>query len=251
MIERRLLRGLEVRAEDTNDGHTVLLHLITPGRVDDYGSLWDARSLDKGLETRMPTLAWGHQMTDLIGRPIDFRTSDQGPDVRFLLDDFDAVPRARQAWAQLQPVEFEGRTLPPTIQDCSIGFERVSGGTEAPTEAMRREHRGIREFVREAWAREASLVLKGAVDGAKAVALRSADGALATVSEDLVVDLAKRVAAKELTFEEAKAALDLASGTQTTPTAATTTETETTEELDDADVAEAEQALDEALGALR
>lgn len=215
MTEHRMVRGVEVRAELTNDGHTVNLHLIKPGVVDDYGSVWDGRSLDKGLEARMPVMAWAHNWSEPIGRPIDHRTSTDGPSVRFLLDDFDAVPRARQAWAQLAPVQFEGREIPATIQDCSIGFARVEGGTLAPTAEQRSQHKGIREFIREASAEEVSLVVRGAVPGAKVLAVRSAIGQTLTVPEDFVVDLAKKMAAGTIDLKAAKAALELvASGSE-------------------------------------
>ena len=121
------------------------------------------------------------------------------------------MPQAKRAFSQLQAVEFEGRTVPATITDCSIGFARVKGGTSAPTSEQRSRFAGVREFVSEAAAEEASLVTRGAVKGASVLAVRTAMTA-GMVSIDAVVDIGRRLAAGELSSEEAQACLSLLGG---------------------------------------
>jgi hypothetical protein len=208
-IEHRRMRGIEIRVSEDGPA-SVTLQLIVPGRADDYGTSWDARSLDKGLEARLPTLCWAHSWDDPIGSGSDWEGSDGGPRVKFEFDDFDAVPRAKQAYAQLRAKASGGA---PTIQDCSIGFSRVAGGTLEPTEAQKRDMPGIREHVVEAVAEETSLVIRGAVPGAKVLAVRSANGAVATVSEEFLLTVARKVAAGEMSQEEGVIAVGLAGGT--------------------------------------
>lgn len=201
-IEHRRMRGVDIRVSDDGPA-SVVLQLIVPNVVDDYGSVWGARSLDKGLETRLPVLCWSHDWSDPLGSGVDWEGSDGGPRVKFMFDDFDAVPRARQAHAQLRS---------GTISDCSIGFSRVKDGTLEPTEAQQRDLPGIREYMQEAVAEETSLVIRGAVPGAKVLAVRTMAGEQVTVSEEFVVGLARQVAAGEITQEEAAIAVGLAGG---------------------------------------
>jgi HK97 family phage prohead protease len=237
-IEHRRMKGVTIRAAAGKDGlHTVTLQLIKPGAVDDYGTLWDAHALDAALSARMPVLCWSHDWSEPLGRGVSFETSDDGPQVTFEFDDFDSVPMAKRAYAQ---------TASGTIQDCSIGFSRVHGGTLEPNDDLLKRYPGIREHIVEAVAEETSLVIRGAVPGAKVLQLRTAEGATATVSEDFVVDLARQVAAGSITAAEAKIALDLAAGA--TPPAPSGE----VESIPDptADAAEAEALIDAALDTL-
>jgi hypothetical protein len=116
--------------------------------------------------------------------------------VIFEFDDFDAVPRARQGYSQARS---------GTITDCSVGFFYLQ--RRDPTDQERDQYPGINEVIEKAGLDEVSLVLRGAVPGAKVLALRSAGG---MVEEELVVALGRKVAAGEMTEDEAKAALRLA-----------------------------------------
>lgn len=199
--EQRRLRATEIRAvTDDNGSHTLELRVITPGVVDDYGSLWNPHAFDEHAGTRLPVLCWSHDWTEPLGPGLEYRASDDGPVVRFALSDFDAVPMARRAYTQVA----DG-----TITDCSVGFS----GTQRrdPTSDEQRDFPGIREVIEQAELDEVSLVLRGAVPGAKVLALRSASG-VRQVDEAFVIELGRKVAAGELTQAEAQATLTLAAG---------------------------------------
>src|SRR5690606_24300352 len=107
-------------------------------------------------------------------------------------DDFDAVPRARQAWAQLRS---------GTIDQFSVGF-RVHEDRMVDD---------IQHFVR-ATLDEVALVLVGAVPGTKLVAIRTG-GLVREIPVETLVAIAKKIDAGEITQEQGQAALDLAAGT--------------------------------------
>lgn len=203
--EVRTFRNVEVRATDRrgpNGRPVVELRIISPGVVDDYGSVWMADTFDEAILARIaadpddtPSLCWSHRWDDPIGHGIDYTPDSAGPRMSFQLDDFDAVPRAKQAWAQVQS---------RTIRDCSVGFYAIER-REATTEDMQRWP-GAREVITKADLDEVSLVLRGAVPGAKV--LRSSGG---LVDIDVVVELARRVQAGEITREEAERAVELLS----------------------------------------
>jgi HK97 family phage prohead protease len=191
----------EVRAVDVDGKPGVTLHCIRPGVVDDYGSLWNPHCFDESLAQRLPTLCWSHQWSEPLGPATGYTTSDDGPTVDFLFSDFDAVPMARRAHAQV---------VDGTIRDCSVGFSNTQ--RRDPTDEERRMYPGVREVIEKATLDEVSLVLAGAVPGAKVLAFRSADGGTLTVDEDAWLKVAKKVAANEMTVAEGQAALALAAG---------------------------------------
>jgi HK97 family phage prohead protease len=192
-IEHRAIRGIEIRATDVDGKPGVTLHCIKPGVVDDYGSLWQADAFDESLQRRLPTLCWAHDWSEPLGPAVSYETSDDGPQVRFVFSDFDAVPQARRAHAQVA----DG-----TITDCSVGFWNTQ--RRDPTDDEKQTYPGIKEVIVKAELDEVSLVLRGAVPGAKVMAVRGAK-----VAVDAAVELARRVQEGELTQEEAKTALDL------------------------------------------
>jgi len=197
--EYRTIRNAGIRAIDaTGDGAPgVTLQAITPNIVDDYGSVFTPDCFDRSLEERGPVLCWAHNWADPIGHPVRYDTGDSGPTVSFEYDDFDAVPRAKQANAQVRS---------GTIQDCSVGFSNTK--RRDPTDDELVMWPGCREVIFEADLDEVSLVLRGAVPGAKVVAYRSGERAV-TVPIDAVTELARKVNAGELTEEDALTALDL------------------------------------------
>lgn len=193
--KRETRRGVgEIRAADIDGQPGVTLHVIRPGVVDDYGSLWAADTFDESLARRMPTLCWAHDWGEPLGPAVDYRTGPDGPEIDFTFSDLDAVPMARRAHAQVT----DG-----TIRDCSVGFWNVQ--RRDPTDDERAKYPGIREVITRADLDEVSLVLRGAVPGAKVMAVRSGG----EVEFDAVVEIARRKAAGELTDGEAKAALEL------------------------------------------
>lgn len=234
-IETRRIRGSEARAIEADGEHYIDLRIITPYVVDDYGSVFMEDTFDASLDQRMPTLCWSHDWSEPIGRGVSWsRKTGEGPVVRFRLDDFDAVPLARRAYAQVQS---------GTIDDCSVGFSNTDRRT--PTDDELKKWPGAREVITQADEDETSLVLRGAVPGAKVLAVRTAAG---VVEESLVIDLAKKFTAGELTKEQALAALELAATGQEPPDPDGDDEDEDEGPTEADLLAEADAALDEVLG---
>lgn len=170
--------------------------------VDDYGTLWQPGVFGDYLGRRMPRIAWGHDWTDPLGRYVDYRDNGETLTLIGEFDDFDAVPQARRAHAQL---------LSGTIDQFSVGFIRREW---VGFEDMSDEQRATKatEVMVRADLPEASLVLVGAVPGTELVGVRSIRMANGLVPADLVIELGKKVDGGELTLDAARAALDLVAG---------------------------------------
>lgn len=182
---------VEVRASTDSPG-LFEAEVMRYGILDDYRTIFDPEVFRASLEERLPRITWGHDWADVIGQYVDYRDTRDALTLVGQLDDFDAVPRARQAHAQL---------LSGTIDQFSVGFRR--GETYE-------DDQGVTHF-RTATLDEVALVLSGAVPGTKLLAVRSA-GQTRQVPEALVIDLAKQVAAGTLSKDAAYIALDLAVG---------------------------------------
>jgi len=225
--ERRTVPLGEVRVPD-GDGRTFEAVVLNYGVVDDYGTRFRPGCFAQSLEERMPRICWAHRWDEPLGRYTSFRDTDTELTLVGEFDDFDAVPRARQAMAQLRS---------GTIDQFSVGFMRLADEVVDPDEVEGRT--GIVDITR-GQLDEASLVLVGAVPGTKLLTVRSSEGATLMVDPDTVVDLARQINAGEITFEEAQTALTLAAG-------GTVAEPES--EVDPVDVdealAEVAEALDE------
>lgn len=226
---RTLAQRAEVRVVGDSSSREFIARVLTYNTVDDYGTVWLPGCFTDSLSSRMPVVAWAHSWQEPIGRYKEV-VKDDGQVLELLgkLSDFDAVPRARQAWAQMD----DG-----TIDQFSVGFTRrtwhdlipgteVPGVPEATVNAWRAE--GGWEAMAKADLDEASPVLVGAVPGTALLAVRAAG----MVDIDQVVDLARRVKAGELSQDEALAAVALLAG-----------ETEAGEQVLEEDVA-AQAALD-------
>lgn len=169
---------VEIRATDVAGKPGVTLHAIRPGVVDDYGSLWSADAFDAALGTRLPVLCWSHDWTDPLGPAVGYRTGPDGPDVDFVFSDFDAVPQARRAHAQV---------MDGTIVDCSVGFSNTRRRDPTPEEVA--QYPGVREVILSADLDEISLVMRGAVPGAKVLAVRSDEMVSKQVAANLIAQL--------------------------------------------------------------
>lgn len=226
--EHRALRSSEIRVPD-DGSRTFEAVVMRYGVLDDYNTIFDAGCFAGSLKERLPRITWSHDWADVIGKYVDYRDDDEELTLIGQLDDFDAVPRARQAWSQLRS---------GTIDQFSVGFR----ATDTYTDDEEYKH------FRTAGLDEAALVLVGAVPGTKLVSVRSKSPSgtsiLREVPEDLVVSLGKKMAAGELTYEEATAALSLAGGEPAPHHAPVHTNQHV---LDDGTIDAAEQALD-ALG---
>lgn len=196
---------IEVRATSEKDGmHTVTLQPIVPLIVDDYGSVFMPDAFDASMAERMPTLAWTHAWSEPIGRAFRVESDGDLRSIEFRFDDFDDVPTARRAWRQCQPGP---NGEPATIDDCSVGFSNTK--RRPPTDEELERWPGAVEIIERADLDEVSLVLRGAVPGAKVLALRSRGGRVLNVDEDTAMDVARKVAAGDMTEEEGRAYLAL------------------------------------------
>jgi HK97 family phage prohead protease len=206
---RVLAQHAEVRAVGDSSSREFIARVIQYNVVDDYGTVWLPGCFADSLNTRMPRVAWAHSWQDPIGVYKEV-VKDDGQVLELLgkLSEFEAVPRARQAWAQMD----DG-----TIDQFSVGFTRrtwhdimpgveVPGVSQAQLDAWRAA--GAWEVMVKADLDEASPVLVGAVPGTALLAVRAAG----MVDIDQVVELAKRVKAGELSQEEAQAAVTLLAG---------------------------------------
>lgn len=194
MKETRTSRAANVTVPD-DGSHTFEAVVMNYGVVDSYNTIFDAGVFTESLEKRMPKITWGHNWTDPIGRYVDYVDTDESLTLIGELDDPEAVPRSKQAYAQLRS---------GTIDAFSVGFER---------DRIAEDDEGRTHFVK-AGLDEAALVLAGAVPGTKLVSLRSASGlsVVRQVPFDVLEAVSAKVAAGEMSQEQAAIALDLAAG---------------------------------------
>lgn len=195
------LRG-EVRAV-AEDG-TIEVLAVVWGVVDDYGTRFVKGAFTESIEARLPTIAWAHDWSEPVGRAVSYRETDEGLFITARLDIGQGIARADQAYAQLKS---------GTLDDVSIGFWRLADRTAED---------GVTEIT-EGDLDEVSVVLRGAVPGAKVMAVRSArTGEMIAV--DSVVAIAEKVAAGEISQAAADEALRLLSspGTGAPPPTADT-----------------------------
>lgn len=131
--------------------------------LDSYKSDFGERAFDAELSHRLPTACWAHLRSEPIGRAIEWQKTNKANELVVQYSDFDAVPRARQAWVQ----QDEG-----TIEDWSFGYDR---GKHIP------HPNGQRGNIRYTSARmvEISPVVAGSIPGATTVGVRMTQEATA------------------------------------------------------------------------
>lgn len=160
--QHRRAASAEVRKK--GDGRTIEARIVTyESTPDSYGSVWAKGCFTESLNRRMPVLAWSHSWEEPIGIGTSWRDGADGPYVTFRISDPDAVPRARQAIAQIG----EG-----VLTDVSVGF--FDAVRRDPTNDEMVRWPGVREVITRASLDEVSLVLRAAVAGAQLVGQRSA-----------------------------------------------------------------------------
>lgn len=156
--------------------------------VDDYQTEFAPDVFGESLRQRMPRIVWGHDWTDPIGRWLEWTNVRDESGIRLDMigefDDFEAVPRARQAYAQLKS---------GTIDQFSVGFVPDDG------EMVLKDGEEVLRFTR-ARLDEVSLVLVGAVPGTQLLAVRN---------RPIIVQRAEMVISKDLA---ASVLLDLHAG---------------------------------------
>ena len=215
MNTRRKFRP-EIRAVDGSNGRQFWAMPVAYEVVDDYGTIWTRGVFDGSVREKMPVLLYGHDwtsVTNVLGRAVDYRDSDDGPRTLFELTDFDEHPHTRQVAAQIN----DG-----TLVDMSVGFDRrrwLGPGGEGLLATADREMRGptgakpVERMLEAGWD-ETSLGVAGAVPGSKVLtgvrSVRTASGLV--VPTDSVVDLARLQSEGKITHDEAVAALRLLAG---------------------------------------
>lgn len=166
------------------------------GVTDDYGTMWMPGCFTASLTRKLPKCVYHHQWSEPIGRVVSFDDTTERLQVRVQLDDFAAVPRARQVWVQLQA----GEDGAATLDEFSFGFMR-----EEWTISANDEDEWAERMIR-AQLDEVSPVLVGAVPGTKTLAVRSVD-AEGTVDVQQAAQLATRLAAGDIDLAEALTSL--------------------------------------------
>lgn len=155
-FQRRVTHTRFTPAPDGVDGR-ITAKVLTYNVVDDYQTVFLPGVFRASMDVRMPRIVWSHDWAEPLGRWERYLEDDEGLTLVGQLDDFDDVPRARQAWSQLRS---------GTIDQFSVGF--------MPEEAqpMVVDGRDVLGFT-QGRLDEASLVLVGAVPGTELVSLRS------------------------------------------------------------------------------
>jgi hypothetical protein len=209
--EFRVARRVEVRDLNEQD-RTATIKVCTYNTTDDYGSSWLAGVWLDGLRAKLPKGTWAHDWTDIIGRALEF---DETPDALWLMvrfSQFDAVPRAYQAWTQLRDGDvdefsfgFERKRWHPVGSEVIVGddgSETTNGVADLPKPSPGSTEQMVRAVMHE-WspilvgAVPGTGVLAGSVRSASRVTLRSTS-AEGMVDAQIVGDLAVQLAAGEI-----------------------------------------------------
>ena len=191
--------------------------------VDDYRTLFAPGLFRESLEARLPRVVWAHDWAEPLGRYIDYDDTATHLDLIGEFDDFDDVPRARQAYAQLKS---------GTIDEFSVGFMPLDG------EEIQRDGDYYFRFTR-ARLDEVSLVLAGAVPNTQLLAVRSQE---MSVVRSPVLTVPQDFAAQTI-LDLHSGKLDIADALQQIKTVAVMEETETETETD----TDTEETTDEAV----
>ncbi len=174
-MSKRETRTGEIRAA-TEDG-TIEVLAVAYGVTDDYGTQFDRGTFTESLRGHLPVIAWAHSWDEPIGRATGWRETDEGLYLTARLDIGGAVPRADQAYEQARS---------GTLTDVSVGFMRRAD-----------EERDGVTVITKADLDEVSFVLRGAVPGAKVLAVRSARSG-EVVDLTAVEEIARRVVAGDI-----------------------------------------------------
>jgi HK97 family phage prohead protease len=158
VLNRRITRSVPVEFRAVDDHpRRFLARVIQYDVVDDYDTEFAPGVFTDSLARRLPRVVWAHDWSEPLGRYIEARDAAELLDLVGEFDDFDDVPRARQAYAQLKS---------GTIDQFSVGFVPLDG------HMAERDGREVFRFTR-ARLDEVSLVLAGAVPGTELLAVRS------------------------------------------------------------------------------
>lgn len=165
------MKVIETRAPgDSETGRAqVWLRVNDYTITDTYGTRFAIGFAKRYLDSHpnRPTLLFGHGYSggihSVLGHGVDWREDATGLDILFELDDFDAVPTARQAFAQLESGTFDS---------CSVGFIRRADQYVESDD-------GDYVSITDADLPEVSIVVEASNPGTKVLALAGARGPLA------------------------------------------------------------------------
>lgn len=135
------------------DGRTIEARAVAYNVLDMYRTRFVPGCFAESLKERLPALCWAHQGSEVVGRITAAREGADGLYVTMRLSDPEAVPRAKQAAAQVRDGD---------ITDVSVGFNRMQERTADD---------GVTEIVKGELL-EVSLVYAGAVPGASVLSIR-------------------------------------------------------------------------------
>jgi HK97 family phage prohead protease len=184
-IETRSVKVTEVRAPSEENPDVVpgfTARAVNYNVPDTYRTSWQQGVFKDALEERLPSVVWNHDWADPVGRVTGYRDGSDGLDIDVDFDDFEAVPRAKQAHAQMKS---------GTMNQFSFAFVR-GDEVEDPN------HRGVMLQTR-AGLQEFSIVLNGSVPGTHSTSVRSA----ATVDGKRAADLITKLAAGDIELVDA------------------------------------------------
>jgi phage head maturation protease len=84
---------------DIDDAHHQVLVAFPHNRLDTYRTDWAPGCWDDSLAERMPAMVWNHNPDLIIGRGVRAQTFPDRTELTGQYADFDAVPKAREAYA--------------------------------------------------------------------------------------------------------------------------------------------------------
>jgi len=149
----------EVR--DLDDGKREALVSIPWEVLDTYRSDFARDCFDEYLGHRMPVVCWQHDKSEPIGRASTWQKGTRANEFVLRFSDFDAVPRARQAYAQMRDGD---------ITDVSFYYDQAKAVPHPNT-------RGAIRFTK-ARMPEISPVTVGSIPGAMVAGVRQAADAV-------------------------------------------------------------------------
>ncbi len=190
MTGTREVRSVKITEfRDAQDGRPpgFTARAVNYGVRDSYGTSWVQGVFEDSLRENLPPVVWCHDWSDPVGRVVGYTDNPDGLDIDVDLDDFEAVPRARQAYAQLKS---------GTMRQFSFAFLRAS---EQPDPDLPDTTQ-----ITSAQVDEFSIVLVGSVPGTHTTGVRAVGN---TVPVRLATDLINRLSAGTIDLRTATAEL--------------------------------------------
>jgi HK97 family phage prohead protease len=152
--------------------------------LDTYNTDFERSCFDEYLGQRSPVVCWQHDKKEPIGRATEWQKGERANEFVLRFSDFDAVPRARQAYVQMQDGD---------ITDVSFYYDQAKAVAHPNT-------RGAIRFIK-ARMPEISPVTVGSIPGAMVTGIRAAAD---------MAGVAELVRSKVITEEEGRTMLGLA-----------------------------------------